>query len=81
MCEGFSNSQFQRKKTIHSNYKPTHLVFISIAELCIHHMYVAAFVRSHVEAQLLLPGPGIRTGNVCLLKLLHDTDVVDDIQD
>lgn len=57
-----------------------HLVFICIAELRIHHVYVAAFVRSHVEAKLLLPAPGIRTGNTCLVKLLHHTDVVDDIK-
>lgn len=59
----------------------THLVFVCVAELCIHHMYDAAFVCSHVEAKLLLPGPGIKAGNSCLAKLLHHTDVVNNIQD
>lgn len=44
-------------------------------------MYEAAFVCSHVEAKLLLPGPGIRAGNSCLVKLFHHTDVVNNIQD
>lgn len=60
---------------------PTHLVFICIAELCIHHLYEAAFICSHVEAELLLPGPGIRAGNSCLVKLLHHTNVMDNVQD
>lgn len=44
-------------------------------------MYYATFVWSHVKAKLLLPGPGIWTGNSCLIKLLHNTDVVNNIQD
>ena len=59
----------------------THLVFICIAELCVHHMYEAAFVCSHVEAKLLLPGPGVSAGDSCLVQLLHHADVVDNVQD
>lgn len=58
-----------------------HLIFICIAEMSIHHLYVTTLVWSHVEAKLLLPAPGIKTGNPCLAKLLHHTDVVDDIKD
>lgn len=59
----------------------THLVLISIVKLCIHHVNETAFVWSHIEAELFLPGPVISTGNSCLDELLHHADVVDNIED
>lgn len=62
-------------------YMQTHLVFISVAELRIHHMYNAAFVWIHAESKLLPPLPGVRAGNPCLAELLYHTNVVNHIQD
>lgn len=59
----------------------THLVFVRVAELRVHHVYDAASVRPHVEAQLLLPGPGVGAGDPGLVELLRHADVVDDVQD
>lgn len=44
-------------------------------------MYDAASVCSHVEAELLLPGPVICAGDSGLVELLYHADVVDDVQD
>lgn len=59
----------------------THLVLVGVVELRVHHVYDAASVRSHVEAKLLLPGPGVRAADPRLAQLLHHADVVDDVQD
>lgn len=59
----------------------THLVFVCVAELRVHHVYDAASVRPHVEAELLLPGPGVGASDSSLVELLHHADVMDDVQD
>lgn len=59
----------------------THLVFVSVAELSIHHVDDAALVRIHAEPQLLPPGPAVRAADPCLAELLHHADVVNHIQD
>lgn len=59
----------------------THLVFVRVAELRVHHVNDAASVRPHVEAELLLPGPGVGAGDSSLVELLDHADVVDDVQD
>lgn len=72
---------FVLKYSTASTFTSVYLVFVRVAELCVNHLYVAAFIWSHVEAELLLPGPGIRTGNLRLVQLLHHTDVMDNVQD
>lgn len=59
----------------------THLVLVRVAELRIHHVYDAASVRSHIEAELLLPGPSVSASDPGLVELLYHADVVDDVQD
>lgn len=59
----------------------THLVLVGVAELRVNHVYDAVSVRPNVEAELLLPGPGVSTSYSSLLELLHHADVVDDVQD
>lgn len=58
-----------------------YLVLIGVVELGVHHLDVAASVLAQVETQLLLPGPAVGAVGLRLAQLLHQLNVVDDVQD